>query len=135
SLERARALAARIGGTPMTADVRAGPEAIFSCDPEVVVDAAGPFQAYGDDPYLVPRMCLEHGTEYLDLSDDAGFTAGLEGLDHEARRIGRRLLSGASSVPGISSAVAAELCRDFDEVLLIDTAILPGNRAPRGVSV
>jgi hypothetical protein len=71
----------------------------------------------------------------LDLSDDAGFTAGLEALDEEARRMGRRLLSGASSVPGISSAVAAELCRGFDEILLIDTAILPGNRAPRGISV
>lgn len=135
SLENAQALAARIGGHPMAADARAAPEPIFDCNPEIVVDAAGPFQTYVDDPYLIPRMCLDRGVDYLDLSDDAGFTAGIEALDEEARRMGRRLLSGASSVPGISSAVAAELCRGFDEILLIDTAILPGNRAPRGISV
>ena len=94
-----------------------------------------PFQTYIDDPYLIPRMCLDRGVDYLDLSDDAGFTAGLATLDQEASRMGRRLLSGASSVPGISSAVAAELCHGFDEILLIETTILPGNRAPRGMSV
>lgn len=135
SLESAQALAARIGGHPMAADARVAPKAIFDCNPEIVVDAAGPFQTYGDHPYLIPDMCLDRGAHYLDLSDDAEFTAGIETLDAKARQRGRRLLSGASSVPGISSAVAAELCRGFDEILLIDTTILPGNRAPRGLSV
>jgi hypothetical protein len=31
--------------------------------------------------------------------------------------------------------VVADLARGFDEILLIDTAILPGNKAPRGASV
>lgn len=129
------ALAERLRCQHMVLDHRSNPQTLFSASPDVVVDAAGPFQAYGRDPYIVPRLCLEHRADYLDLSDDAGFTQGIAMLDDRARSSKRRLLSGASSVPGISSVVAADLCAGMDEVLLIDTAILPGNRAPRGTSV
>ena len=119
----------------MSVDVRARPEKIFEPEPDIIIDATGPFQANDKYSYRIPRLCLDSGVDYLDLSDDARFTTGISILDGEARKRGCRLLSGASSVPGLSSVVAAELCRDFDEVLLIDTAILPGNRAPRGASV
>jgi len=132
---KARAIAEKLCCKPLALDLRADPEALFSGAPDVVVDAAGPFQSYGRDPYIIPRLCLDHDADYLDLSDDAGFTKGICVLDDRARRNRRRLLSGVSSVPGISSAVAADLCAGLDEVLLIDTAILPGNRAPRGTSV
>lgn len=132
---KAAELADRLGCEALVLDARASPAAMFAGTPDVVVDAAGPFQAYGSDPYLIPRQCLEHRADYLDLSDDATFTKGIAALDELARSAGRRLLSGVSSVPGISAAIAADLCEDFDEVLLIDTAILPGNRAPRGASV
>ena len=105
--ESARALAERIGGRPMAVNIRKAPETIFKSSPDVVVDAVGPFHDYGSDPYVIPRLCLRHGADYLDLSDSADFTAGLSALDAQARESGRRLLSGASSVPGISSAVAA----------------------------
>ncbi len=133
--EKAQMLVAEIGAQPMAVDLHGAPEAIFDPAPDVVVDAAGPFRACGDDPYAIPRLCLEHGADYLDLSDDAGFTSGLAALDEQARACGRRLLSGASSVPGISSAAVVDLSRDLDDVLVIDTSILPGNRAPRGRSV
>ena len=135
SLSKAQALSGRLGCTALAVDVLREPDALFAGSPDVVVDAAGPFQTYGHDPYVIPRLCIEHGADYLDLSDDAAFTAGLEVLDDLARRARRRLLSGASSVPGLSSSIAADLCMGLDEILLIDTAILPGNRAPRGASV
>lgn len=135
SMEKARAEAERIGARPMAVDLRADPEPIFTVAPDVVIDAAGPFQSYGDDPYRVARLCIGNGADYLDLSDDADFTAGIAVLDEMARQAGRRVLSGASSVPGLSSTVVADLAKGFDEILLIDTAILPGNKAPRGVSV
>ena len=135
SLSKARALCKRLGCTPMAVDARANPDAVFAVSPDIVVDAAGPFQNYGLDPYIIPRLCLKHGADYLDLSDDAAFTSGLEVLDAQARSSKRKLLSGASSVPGLSSSIAANLCAGLDEILLIDTAILPGNRAPRGASV
>jgi saccharopine dehydrogenase-like NADP-dependent oxidoreductase len=54
--------------------------------PDAVVDAAGPFQAYRNDPYCVARFCISHGISYLDLSDDAAFTAGISGLNEAAAR-------------------------------------------------
>jgi hypothetical protein len=116
-------------------DHRRDPLSMFALSPNVVIDAAGPFQSYGSDPYRIPRLCLEHGADYLDLSDNAEFTQAITQLDEQARARHLRILSGASSVPGISSVIAADLCAGLDEVLLIDSAIMPGNRAPRGASV
>ena len=135
SLEKAQAMAVRTGGKPLAVDRRGDLEPLFALQPEVVVDAAGPFHSYGEAPYRVARRCIEQGAAYLDLSDNVDFTAGIMALDDKAQERGRRVLSGASSVPGLSSAVAKELSCGFQDILLIDTIILPGNRAPRGASV
>ncbi len=134
-LDKARDAASRVGAKPLIVDLHGDLEPVFAVRPDVVVDAAGPFQSYRDDPYRLARTCIQHGADYLDLSDDANFTAGIARLDDAARKSGRRVLSGVSSVPGISSAAVKVLSCRFDEILLIDTAILPGNRAPRGASV
>lgn len=134
-LERACAIAKDVGAEALEVDFLDDPSPIFHLAPDVVIDAAGPFQAYGADPYRIPRLCIRYGVDYFDLADDAEFATGIGQLDAEARRAGRRVLSGASSVPGLSSVVVGELARGFDELCLIDEAILPGNKAPRGVSV
>ncbi len=103
--------------------------------PEIVIDAAGPFQSYGSDPYRVVRAALAAGAHYLDLSDDAGFTAGIATLDATAKAAGRTVLSGVSSVPALSSAAVTELAKGLTDIHLIESTILPGNRAPRGLSV
>src|SRR5262245_59667664 len=41
--------------------------------PDLIVDASGPFQAYGDDPYRVVKAALVLGADYLDLADGAEF--------------------------------------------------------------
>ena len=101
---------------------------------EVVVDAAGPFHAYGDDPYRLPRAAIAAGLHYMDLSDNARFCAGIASLDTEAKAAGCCVISGLSSVPGLSSAVVRALI-GTDRPDVIDVAILPGNRSPRGLSV
>ena len=103
--------------------------------PDVVVDAAGPFQLYGADPYRLPRAALAAGAHYLDLADDAAFVAGIRSLDAEAKAAGRAALSGVSSVPAISSAVVERFRRGMSRIEHIESVILPGNRAPRGLSV
>lgn len=135
SLEKAQELTNVIGGHPLEVDIRATPDKVLQPGPDVVIDATGPFKGNQDSAYHLPRLCLAAAVDYLDLSDNADFTSGISTLDEAARKQGRRLLSGASSVPGLSSIVAAELCRGYDEILLIDIAILPGNRAPRGAAV
>ena len=132
SLQAARACAQDLGCRAIRLD-RAGSLAALA-EYEVVVDAAGPFQTYGDDPYRLPRTAIAAGLHYLDLSDDAEFCSGISVLDAAARQAGVCVLSGLSSVPALSSAAVRALAGD-DVPAVIDTAILPGNRAPRGLSV
>lgn len=101
----------------------------------LVVDAAGPFQSYGTDPYRLVRFCLENGLDYFDLSDDAAFCQGISQFDQQARALKRVILTGVSTVPALSGAVVTELTAGLCDLRLFDIAILPGNRAPRGRSV
>lgn len=134
-LAKAEQLAGRLGAHALGVDLFRDPEQVFTVTPDVVVDAAGPYQLYGADPYRLARLCIEQGVHYLDLSDSAAFTAGIGRLDQDAEAEGVCVLSGASSVPGLSSVVATHLSTDLDQIIAIDTAILPGNKAPRGRSV
>ncbi len=135
NLDAARAHCAAHGGRAARLD-RDGAD--FASDvaglaPFAVVDAAGPFQGYGDG--RVVRAALAAAAHYLDLSDDAGFTAGIAAFDAEARARGLVVVSGVSTVPALSSAIAADLVVGLTDVHLIESTILPGNRAPRGLSV
>ena len=133
--KRAAAFVRDHGGNPLTLDLQGDLSAIAVARPNLVVDAAGPFQAYRAEPYRVARFCVENGIDYVDLSDDGDFTAGIAQLDGIAAAAGRFALSGVSSVPAISAATVTALSRGLSEIILIETAILPGNRAPRGRSV
>jgi NAD(P)-dependent dehydrogenase (short-subunit alcohol dehydrogenase family) len=101
---------------------------------DVIVDAAGPFHAYGGDPYRVARAAIAAGAHYFDLCDNADFCQGISILDGKAKAAGVTVASGMSSVPAVSSAAVDALC-DGHTPLMIETAILPGNKAERGRSV
>ncbi|MBN9671560.1 SDR family oxidoreductase [Roseibium aggregatum] len=137
SLEKAEAFCARHGGTPVRLDRDAAdfPAILATLSPFVTVDAAGPFQAYDGNPYVVAAAAVAAGSHYLDLSDDAEFTAGIQSLDASSRASGLAVLSGVSSVPALSSVAVESLRTDFRRLDLIESIILPGNRAPRGLSV
>jgi Domain of unknown function (DUF4166)/Saccharopine dehydrogenase NADP binding domain len=132
SLAAGQSLAAELGCSAIKMDRDKDLSAIQAH--EVLVDAAGPFHAYGQDPYRLARAALAAGVHYLDLADNAEFCAGITTLDAEARSKGLAVLSGLSSVPAISSAAVRALC-GIGTPTHIDTAILPGNRSPRGMSV
>lgn len=127
---------ARYGGTAAQLDVEADLDAALkNWQPALVIDAAGPYQLYGDNPYRVARAALEAGADYLDLADDAAFVAGIAALDDDAKAKGRVVLSGCSSVPAISAAAVRALAGDMASIDSIESTIMPGNRAPRGRSV
>jgi NAD(P)-dependent dehydrogenase (short-subunit alcohol dehydrogenase family) len=135
SLARAETLAQALGADALAVDRGGDLTPIWDVQPDAVVDAAGPFHAYGDAPYRLAQAAIAQGVHYLDLSDDAAFCAGVSALDTEAKAAGVFALSGVSSVPAISSAAVAKLAGGARQVDTISSAILPGNRAPRGRSV
>ena len=104
-------------------------DTLRSLAPEWVIHAAGPFQS---QDYRVAKACLACGSDYVDLADGRDFVAGIRALDNEARAAGRLLISGASTVPALSSAVVDHLRGRFNALTFIEHAISPGNRTPRG---
>ena len=108
---------------------------VGSIAPGMIVDASGPFQCYGSDPYRVIRACLAHGIDYLDLADGAQFVKGVAQFDPEARRLGIFILSGVSSFPVLSAAVVRRLARGLARVETITGGIAPSPYAGVGVNV
>lgn len=104
-------------------------EALSALRPQLVMHTAGPFQ---QRDYRVAEACLACGSDYVDLADGREFVAGITRLDQRARQLGRLLISGASSVPALSSAVVDALHPRFGALDTIEHAISPGNRTPRG---
>lgn len=102
--------------------------------PFAVIDAAGPFQHYGPDPYAFARQVIQAGVHYLDLADARNFVADFHNLDTLARARGVAALSGASGTPALSAAAADALAEGLT-IEAIETTIVPGNRTPRGRSV
>ncbi|HLX28413.1 MAG TPA: NAD-dependent epimerase/dehydratase family protein [Casimicrobiaceae bacterium] len=105
-------------------------EALRALRPDVVIHCAGPYQ--GQD-YRVTHASLACGAHYIDLADARDFVADF-GACNDARAIaaGRAAISGASTLPALSSAVIDDLARGFSRIDEIDIAIAPAQRSPRG---
>lgn len=97
--------------------------------PHLVIHAAGPFRA---QDYRVARACIALRCHYVDLADGRAFVTGIRALDDAARAAGCLVVSGASSVPALSTAVVDALRPRFAALDAIESAISPGNRTPRG---
>ena len=96
---------------------------------DIVVHTCGPFQ--GQD-YSVAMACIRAGAHYIDLADGRDFVCGIASLDKLAKEKNLLIVSGASSVPGLSSTVIDFFDKQFESIDLIDIAIAPGNKAERG---
>jgi hypothetical protein len=135
---KARAFYARLGGAartvPLLLDRTAVADALATHQPALVVDASGPFQAYGDDPYLVPKAAIAAGVPYLDLADGADFVEGIGALDTSAQAAGVFVLAGVSSFPVLTHAVLVEMQRRMT-VTGLTGGIAPSPHAGVGLNV
>lgn len=139
SLARAKALAdglrsqakATLDGIALDAAAPDLARQMARLKPDVLTHASGPFQG---QQYQVAQACLASGTHYIDLADGRDFVSGITRLNAEARAARLALISGASSVPAISSAAAMQLARGMIEVDSIEIGISPGNRTERGLA-
>jgi Domain of unknown function (DUF4166)/Saccharopine dehydrogenase NADP binding domain len=103
--------------------------------PDIVVDASGPFQFYGSDPYRVVRAALALGIHYLDLADGSDFVKGIAKFDEDARARGVFILAGVSSFPVLTAAVVRHLSRGLAQINSIVGGIAPSPYAGVGLNV
>ena len=102
---------------------------------DVVVDATGPFQQYGDRPYALIEACLQLKINYLDLADGSVFVDGVSQFDATAITQGVFILSGVSSFPVLTAAVVRRLAQEVSRVEHITGGIAPSPYAGVGLNV
>ena len=113
-------------------DVEAG---LAGLKPDVVVDATGPFQAYGADPWRLVRAAVAQGVDYLDLADGSAFVEGVSAFDAEAKARGVTVLSGVSTVPVLTAAAVRKLSVGMERIDAVAAGIAPSPRAGVGLNV
>jgi len=102
---------------------------LAALQPNIVIHTAGPYQGQS---YNVAEACLACGSHYIDLADGREFVERFDALHEEARRKDVLLVSGASTLPGVSSAVVDHVRSDFESIHSIETSIAPAHQTPRG---
>lgn len=107
-------------------------QALKNLDVGLLIHTAGPFQ--GQD-YAVARACAQAGVHYIDLADGRRFVCDFPRALHAAFVDADRVaISGASTVPALSSAVVDSLCAGWQRLDTLDICIAPAQTAPRGVA-
>jgi hypothetical protein len=104
---------------------------LLALRPEVIVDTVGPFQARDN---ALARHCAESGIHYVDIADGREHVVGIRALDGIAHEHHALIISGASTVPAVSTAVVDSLAGDPANVVAIEVGISPGHRGPRGLA-
>ncbi len=98
----------------------------------LVIHTAGPFQGQG---YEVAQACLRAGMHYIDLADGRDFVADFpEHLQALAQQAQRSAITGASTLPALSSAVVDALAPQFEQLHSIDMVIAPAQATPLGMA-
>jgi saccharopine dehydrogenase-like NADP-dependent oxidoreductase len=127
-------LSQRLGRPVRTAVLdadRIGADDLAQLGVRLVLNASGPYQG---GHYGLARAAIAARCHYIDLADGRAFVAGFPAVHDDARAAGVLAVSGASSVPGISSAVVAHHRAAFDVLDEVDIAISPGNSFDPGVA-
>jgi len=133
---QANAFAAQLGSRsrPLQLDLtkRGLTENLRKTGAELVIHTAGPFQQQG---YDVPMAVAAADAHYIDLADGRRFVCDFpRALDAAFRQCGRLAISGASTVPALSSAVIDYFAQGWRQIDAIDICIAPAQTAPRGVA-
>ena len=92
-----------------------------------LVHTAGPFQ--GQD-YSVARAAIDAGCHYIDLADGRAFVAGIGILNAQASAAGVSVVSGASTVPALSSSVVDRYRERFRRLDAIRMGLSSAARVP-----
>jgi len=137
-LVRAQDFCARFKGQaqvePLKLDRRDIARSLATIAPDLVVNASGPFQAYGANPYAVIEACIAARVDYLDFADAADFASGVARFDQAARDAGVFVMSGVSSFPVLTAAVLRKMAEKM-EIVSVEGGIAPSPYAGIGLNV
>jgi hypothetical protein len=133
--EFCRALGGTVEASPLVFDREGDVERqLADAAPDVVVDASGPFQAYGD-AYRLIRACVMRGVHYLDLADGSDFVKGVAAFDADAKARNVFVLSGVGSFPVLTAAVVRKLSEGLTRIDTLAGGIAPSPYAGVGLNV
>lgn len=116
----ARQLGARCEALVLDAEAPDLAQRLQACAARVLIHTAGPFQ---QQDYRVAEACIAAGCHYLDLADGRSYVAGIAALHASALARGVLVVTGASSVPALSAAVADHYRPQFTQLDALDIAI------------
>lgn len=137
SEEKCRALAAKFQNAPHRPEYhvldieRNFPAALQGIRPDIVIHTCGPFQQQG---YHVAEACIDYGCHYIDLADGREFVANIGALDRKAKDKNVVVISGASSVPCLTSAVIDHYLPAFQKLVSVDYGITTAQRTNTGLA-
>lgn len=106
-------------------------ERLSELEIELVIHTGGPYQV---QDYHVAEACIDSGAHYIDLSDARDFVVNFGQLHDRAAAAGVYLITGASTLPGVSSAVVKHLARGLKRLTAIEISIAPAQKTPRGLA-
>lgn len=99
--------------------------------PDIVIHTSGPFQSQG---YNVAQACINQRCHYIDLADGRDFVENISSLDAQAKANGILVISGASSVPCLTSALVDHYKPEFKKLETLDYGITTAQKTNRGLA-
>lgn len=125
-------LPAPVTAEPVALDIASDISPILAeIKPDVVIHTTGPFQKQG---YGVAEACIGQGCHYIDLADARGFVAGISKYDERAKQRNILVVSGASSVPCLTSAVIDHYRVRFSSLEKVEYGITAAQQTNRGLA-
>lgn len=100
-------------------------------NPDIVIHTSGPYQSQS---YFVANACIQHQCHYIDLADAREFVVNIKTLHQQAKSNNVLVVSGASSVPTLSSAIIDHYINEFMHLTEIDYAISSAQRTNQGLA-
>jgi hypothetical protein len=130
--DKARDLAQRLGTEWARVDIAHDLDrSITDTRADILIHTSGPFQTQG---YEVAEACIRNRVHYLDLADARRFVVQIGRLNDAARAADVLVVSGASTVPGLTSAVLAKHVGAFQRLDSIDFGIATAQKTSRGLA-
>lgn len=132
SPDKAKKLADKIGATSVFLDIHKNLDQVLQSEkPDAVIHTSGPFQGQG---YNVAEACIRYKCHYIDLADGREFVAQISNFDQSAKEAGVLIVSGASSVPCLTSAIIDHYTQSFKTLQSVDYGIATAQRTNPGLA-